>query len=94
MSLMKCVECAHDVSSSAAACPNCGAPVNSQGIQTPLTTVQQTSKNLKIHVIIYNSLIWFGLAFAFVNPLLGIPIFFIGIIWCIATKLRTWWHHS
>jgi len=31
MALTKCLDCGHDVSTSAAACPNCGAPVKAVG---------------------------------------------------------------
>ncbi|MGD9930375.1 MAG: zinc-ribbon domain-containing protein [Mangrovibacterium sp.] len=64
MALIKCPECGNLVSSSATACPKYGAPVASPGIGTPLSTIQQTSKRLKVHIILSSlafgiGLIWY-----------------------------------
>jgi len=67
MALIKCPECSKEVSSTAVACPNCGAPIaggqEAQAAGAALTTTQQTSKRLKLHYI--------GASF----------VFLIGIVW-------------
>jgi len=52
MLLINCNECNKEVSSQAACCPHCGAPIaiaqESKVAGTPLTTVQETSKKLRV----------------------------------------------
>jgi hypothetical protein len=53
MPLVQCSECGASVSSAAAACPKCGAPPPAVHAATggTLTTTQQTSKRLKLHIV-------------------------------------------
>jgi len=109
MALINCSECNNQISSLAASCPYCGAPaLTSQGINTPLATIQLTSKRLKIQLaisatIFLVALFWFvAAAFAFKNGVLystnsyavGGIVLVAGIIWHITTKIRIWWHHE
>lgn len=108
MALIKCPECNNQVSSTAASCPKCGAPIaGSTGAGTPLTTTQLTSKRLKTQVIFSSLIFWVGLIwliFAIVAASQGnasdsapaVPgiITFIGAVWGIITKIRIWWHHK
>ncbi len=73
MALINCSECGNQVSSIAASCPKCGAPITSvttkdfNVIGTQITTVQETSKKLKLHVLIAVFLIFMGIIFAIIN---------------------------
>jgi len=104
MALVKCSECGTQVSTSAAACPKCGAPVGSTGIGTPLSTIQQTSKRLKVHIIFSSLFFWIGTIWLIAscsaqgenpNPSgVGITLVMVGVIWFLVTKFRIWWHHK
>jgi uncharacterized membrane protein YvbJ len=104
MALVKCPECGNQVSTAAASCPKCGAPVGSPGISTPLATIQQTSKRLKLHSLFSSitlciGLVWLiagiagGEAGASPSPV-AIILLLVGIVWYIATRFRIWWHHE
>ena len=112
MALILCPECSNTVSNTAAACPHCGAPIaraaaERVAIGTPLSTIQQASKRLKMHIVVSALLWWLGviwLIFAIViasqstgaTPSFNKPciIIFIATAWYILTKLRIWWHHK
>jgi len=105
MALITCSECGRGVSSQAAACPQCGAPIGSEGAHTPLSTIQQTSKHLKVHVIISSLMFWIGIIWFFVAAgsgdgeqmaagVGGLLLFLVGLVWLVATKIRIWWHHK
>ena len=104
MALIKCEECGNQVSTAATACPKCGNPIGSEGIGTPLTTTQLTSKRLKIHIIFsalafWIGLIWFICGFAADqnNPSpspVAVILLIVGMVWYIITKIRIWWHHK
>jgi hypothetical protein len=68
-----------------------------------LTTVQETSKKLKLQIILSSVCFWLGVLFLVVAanqpgdqgsggfPALMITV---GLIWYITTRLRIWWHHK
>ena len=105
MALNPCKECGNQVSSAALTCPKCGHPVN----QT-FTTIQQTSKSLKRHILFSVLAFWGGLILAFLivahnpqaaqngtpPPTFCIATIFIlgGFIWYWVTKFRIWWNHK
>ncbi len=108
MALISCPECNNQVSSTAATCPQCGAPIaeaaGSKAAGAPLTTVQETSKRLKAHIIFSSIIFWIGVVWLFVginaekqggeqSEIPGLMLF-VGIVWYIATKFRIWWHHK
>lgn len=105
MALSNCQECGNEVSTFAASCPRCGAPVAAQGAGTPLSTIQLTSKRLKVHMIVSALAFWIGLIWYVIpvvqgrdpdpsrNPV-AVILLVIGIAWYIITKLRIWWHHK
>ena len=103
MALIECYECKNQISSHAACCPSCGAPVElDSGAGTPLATTQLTSKKFKVHEI-YSAiltilgiilLIFFAANGSFILLYLGVFITLIGLIWFICTKFRIWWHHG
>ena len=109
MALIYCPECAKQVSDSAVSCPNCGYGIASmretKAAGTPLTTVQQTSKKLKLHYLISVFLIIIGLMWIFIpassegsgqqqNWMVPLLMPFVGLVWSIVTKFRVWWHHK
>ena len=109
MALIYCPECGKQVSDSAASCPNCGFGIASMretnAVGTPLTTIQQTSKKLKVHYLISVSLIIIGLMWIFIsasaegsgqqqNWMVPVSMTFVGLFWSIVTKIRAWWHHK
>lgn len=106
MALVNCSECGNPVSTAAASCPKCGAPVGSDKIGTPLSTIQKTSKHLKIQIIISSLLCCIGIIGFFIillledqmrNPFVitsPILILFTGLVWYIIIKVRIWWHHG
>lgn len=110
MALISCAECSNQVSNTAAACPHCGAPIaeaaGSRAAGAPLTTTQETSKRLKVHILISAFMIWGGLGWSVVKIMAttdGTPsspsavaslMFMVGFVWYLTTKIRIWWHHK
>lgn len=75
MALINCPDCNNQVSTSAVACPQCGAPIaeyrQSEAAGVSLTTTQETSKKFKLHSLI--SLLSIFLGFALSMILMGEP---------------------
>lgn len=107
MALIPCAECGSQVSTQAAACPKCGAPVvpvlkaEQEAIGTPLLTTQLTSKALKKQQVLASLLVLVSIVGAFVGasayPVLGaLSVLGLlgGLIWLLVVRVRTWWHHG
>lgn len=105
MAIITCAECGGKVSDKADTCPHCGAPVSrakeTAAAGQTITTVQQTSKKLKMHTLISLSigiigfLMVIGTASAEQEPsALGSLMALVGFVWFIVTRFRIWWHHS
>jgi uncharacterized membrane protein YvbJ len=105
MALISCPECNKDVSSTAPSCPNCGFGIASLNEQraagATLTTVQETSKKLKLHILMSVLAIVIGVVLAIgdsysdeSNPLLFILFLTGGFLWYGVTRFRIWWHHK
>jgi len=111
MALINCPECGKQVSDKAMACPNCGVGIasaaESRGSGTTVTTVQETSKKLKLHTLGSVILILFGVIWVIAatsavehggDPGIGVSLapflIFAGFVWFIATRIRIWWHHK
>lgn len=108
MALINCPECSKEVSDKAPSCPNCGNPISTandtQAIGTSLTTIQETSKRLKMHTIgsvllVIVGVVWgigeFGAVESGSEPSgISILIFLAGMIWYAVTRFRIWWHHK
>lgn len=106
MALKQCPDCGKDVSTSAPACPGCGAPMTidresrGSGVRQ-LTTTQETSKSLKLQQLLSALMLIVGFAMIFIssnsggepNIVAGFLIL-IGVVWYIATRARIWWHHK
>jgi uncharacterized membrane protein YvbJ len=106
MALIKCPECGNQVSNTAATCPHCGAPVAAAAVEAkhagaPLTTVQETSKKLKLQIIIASVIFWLGFIWAIMKFQADEPpgtapvvLVLIGMVWYLVTRFRVWWHHK
>jgi len=104
MAIISCPECTKGISDKAPSCPHCGTPisVDIQSESTILTTIQETSKRLKIHILAAALSFWFGLAWLILAaqsdtgepPIIPSFMMLIGFAWYVATKIRIWWHHK
>ena len=106
MSTIQCEDCGHTVSTRAAACPACGAPVAEARQQAaagaPLTTTQATSKKFKLQLLFAWAAIIVGGVWLFASPpddegaASIVPALLLtgGFLWLIVTRLRIWWHHK
>jgi uncharacterized membrane protein YvbJ len=113
MALISCPKCTNIVSNTAFACPNCGAPIanaarEQRSLGTPLSTIQETSKRLKLQIAIAALIWWIGILWVIIGMTarsgypnsdhgsLGIPGFmlFFSTFWYFVTKIRIWWHHK
>ena len=100
MALIKCPECKADVSSTAASCPQCGSPVSAAGgnaAGVAVTTLQETSKKLKLQMLMFLAAFVGGLIWAIASEgesVVGIVILVVGLIGLFVTKFRVWWHHK
>lgn len=106
MALINCSECNNQVSDKAEACPKCGNPISgkaeAEAIGTTVTTVQGTSKKLKLHTLLASLLVIGGCS-AMVSSVnsptgsggtLGTWVMILGMIWYITARVRSWWHHG
>lgn len=104
MALTSCPECTKDVSSSAPSFPNCGVRVaslsESKAAGASLTTVQETSKKLKLHILMAVVAIVIGVVWLVATPegneASGLAMLFVagGLLWYLVTSFRIWWHHK
>jgi len=106
MALIQCEECGHKVSDKAPSCINCGYPIAGnlevKAIGTPVTTMQETSKAIKSHMVIATCMILGGCTVSLVSAgsqsaggtSLGIWLMLLGFIWYLITRVRGWWHHG
>lgn len=104
---LPCEECSGRVSSKAANCPHCGAPIGEtafiSGEKPRLFTIQETGKKFKIHSLLSSSLVFLGLGggiYYYLTRDLNDPrlwgfgfILGIAVLWMIFTDIRIWWHH-
>ncbi len=108
MALISCPECNNQVSNTAEACPQCGAPIagakEGHAAGNVLTTTQETSKKLKLQIIFSSVIFWVGVVWIFIaieqeknggesSPVPGL-LLLVGMVWYIVTRLRIWWHHK
>lgn len=105
MALVTCPECGNQVSGSAVACPKCGFGMSgareTKATGRPLTTIQETSKRLKLHTlgaigIMILGLLWLIGTLQADSASTGAPglIMVGGIVWLAVTRFRIWWHHG
>ncbi len=98
--LIKCPACEKQVSTQAAACPNCGQPLNAL-LADDVQTVEQTGKDLKLQILIslclfFGSIPLFvigaGLDSDAIMNLAGIALL-AGLGWYLITRVNIWWKH-
>lgn len=107
MALVACAECNNDVSTKAAACPRCGAPVEVQaagaeGTGAAPKSKQEQSRHLRFHVLLASLIFWGGCAgtlkFALTDRPndLALPFYGVlfGAVWYVGAKVATWWHRD
>ena len=105
MALITCRECGISVSSMAHTCPNCGYPFSAhgkQGQENGVVTIQQTSKPLKLMMLVFVILLVAGIcviAFGFSGNsitaiFVGLVITFIAAVAVFAVKSQIWWQHK
>jgi hypothetical protein len=110
MSLINCSECGKEVSSKAPACLGCGSPIakdtESAGSGVDhLTTIQGTSKSLKLQSAIAGTIFVIGGVMVWVavsndtsgmgaSSPIGALLLAVGLAWTIIVRVRKWWHHD
>jgi uncharacterized membrane protein YvbJ len=103
MALIKCPECQKEISSRALSCPHCGIPlIDAKKDIEEITTIQETSKSLKEHIVYSVIVIIGGILFFIIGSVtnrqamipIGFMLFLIGVIWFIVAKITIWWHHK
>jgi DNA-directed RNA polymerase subunit RPC12/RpoP len=101
MAIINCFECGKEVSDKAATCPNCGVAIAVKAAalahEKKLTTTQLTSKNLKLHQLIWFFVFLVGLIMAMNQQDDGVAaggLMLLGILGWIVTRVRIWWNHS
>ena len=79
--------------------------IKKKGEQTVTITIQQTSKKLKLHLIISTIMVMIGVVGAIAvmpgnlspneapSPIWGLSLL-CGFVWFIVTKIRIWWDHK
>ena len=91
--LTSCAECGNQVSTLAATCPKCGAPVNLKP-----TTIERTSKSIKAQQLLAFLLLAVGIVVAFIGSAgaaaVGALIFIIGAVWLIVVAVMAWWKNG
>jgi hypothetical protein len=93
MSLISCLECNHQVSDKAWACPQCGSPI----ADATTVTIQGTSKGNKLDRVLYGAILIVGLGWLMLTNLESTAAFWVtlvGVTGWIYSKFITWWHHS
>lgn len=103
-SLRNCSDCSHSISVRATACPKCGAPQGSAEIErrsigTPVTTIQETSKQLKaqiLYAVLFLLVGWWlvGDGKGAIMNLLAVICLVVGLALYVSAKIRIWWHHK
>ena len=106
MALIKCPECAKSISDKAPACPGCGAPIAGAAVHAEvgvnLTTIQETSKSLKLEILLSSGMFWIGALWMLITAppdsagAIAVPVALcvLGLAWYILTKAMIWWHHK
>lgn len=104
MTMIRCPECAKDISDKAALCPNCGNPL--QTSQVPLSvstsdghavTTEATGKHYKAAQLIGALIICAGvISCSAVHDagMISASFFLIGLVIFLFGRIGAWWHHG
>ena len=104
MPLIACPDCSAQVSDRAPSCLRCGAPIATAAevasTGAHLVTTQETSKRLKLHLLISGFIFGVGAIWTFSQDsslgYSGTPVLIMlgGLAWQIHARFRIWWHHK
>lgn len=96
MALIKCIECGTEVSDLAEKCPKCAYPISSKKEEAKVQIIEQTSKKLKMQLVIGTVVLILGFIFwgMFGSDSIGIIFLILGVIMIISTKVSIWWQHK
>lgn len=105
MALIPCPECERIVSEKAISCPGCGCPI-AEPVSVDYgypTVIEETSKDLKIQILLSTLMIIVGLVWAVFDHMTALPgeesylqagIAVVGLLWYFYTRFFIWWHHK
>jgi len=94
-----CPECQLPVSSTAPACPHCGAP-NPAAVDGTAVTTQKTGKELKRFFLLSYILIFSGCTTLFSGPTdstireAAVSMLIGGLVMWVGLKIASWWRHG
>jgi uncharacterized membrane protein YvbJ len=95
MSLIKCVDCGTEVSDKAERCPKCACPIAINQTVEKTQVIEQTSKRLKLQLLIGIGVLFLGFISLFSGSSGGAMVFLIlGFIIIIASRISIWWNHE
>jgi len=99
MALITCKECGQKISSLAAACPGCGAPVETAGGKTHV--IEATGKKWKTVQLIGMIVLVIGIFSCIASTRgpdgsygVGVSIPWIGLAVYLFGRVSAWWHHG
>jgi len=98
MPLINCPDCGREVSSNAASCPHCAAPICGQAKKN-VVTIEKTSKPIKgaqaagcLTVIL--GIIMMGIGSSKFFSGLGFLLFLAGFMTILVSIFARWWRHD
>lgn len=95
MALIACHECKKEVSSQAAACIHCGAPLTRAADPASVVTTQQTAKRYKAMQLVGALMIVAGVVACSAGESRHSGwLWVLGFLVWLGGRLRGWWHHG
>jgi hypothetical protein len=97
MALIKCPECAKEISDTVSNCPHCGYAIKKPG---PPTVIELTGKKWKKLTLVGWILIFLGFSVAVAGKSQEVPPALLpiliggGIVILVYSKIMSWWHHK
>ena len=97
MALIKCEECAAEISDKSSSCIKCGCPVDAQ-----VQVIEQTAKKYKGQMLAASGLViisMFGCMGGAAANSPGMTVFSTlcfagGVVWFVSIRFLTWWNHG
>ncbi len=103
MALIKCPDCAHEVSDQAAACPHCAMPMTKEPVWgSEVQTIEKTSKKLKgwqlgcygVFVVAIITMFVGGACESTATVVVGLVLFFASAVGIGIVKMKIYWEHQ